>query len=253
MIEAPDSALVHVLVASPNFGVRAGDGAIDCLILHYTGMASCAGAIAWLADPASKVSCHYVVDVDGRITQMVAERDRAWHAGVSYWQGERDLNSRSIGIEIHNPGHDLGYPPFPEPQIAAVMALARDILDRNGIRSARVLAHSDIAPLRKADPGERFPWERLAGEGLGDWVDPVAVDPADAGIGIGAAGPVVADMQSMLARYGYEAPLTGTLDRHTEAVVKAFQRRFRPGRVDGRIDASTIETLRRLLGFVAAA
>jgi N-acetylmuramoyl-L-alanine amidase len=204
-------------------------------------------AIHWLTCTESRVSCHYGIDADGRITQMVAEERRAWHAGDSVWAGETDINSASIGIEIHNPGHELGYPDFPEAQMRAVERLCLDIVARNGIRPERVLAHSDVAPARKKDPGEKFPWDRLARAGIGLWVRSEPVDAADCGLGIGAAGPGVAQVQAALRRYGYGIEATGELDATTAYVVAAFQRHFRPQRVDGRIDRSTIATLDRLL------
>jgi N-acetylmuramoyl-L-alanine amidase len=248
----PDSPLVAEVLTSPNFEPRNGSSRPNILLLHYTGLASCAKAIDWLRRPGSKVSCHYVVDESGRITQMVAEAMRAWHAGLSYWAGERDINSASIGIEIHNPGHDAGYPIFTEPQISAVEALCRDIVARHSIRPERVLAHSDIAPARKRDPGEKFDWARLARAGVGHWVEPVPHNALDFGVGSGASSPLIAGVQSMLSRYGYGIEPTGEYESTTEFVVKAFQRHFRPARVDGRLDLSTITTLERLLATLPA-
>jgi N-acetylmuramoyl-L-alanine amidase len=183
---------------------------------------------------------------------MVAENQRAWHAGLASWHAETDINSASVGIEIHNPGHELGYPEFPEPQMRALEALCADIVARHRIRPERVLAHSDVAPQRKKDPGEKFPWARLASRGIGHWVPPVAVLAADPGIARDAAGPLVADVQGMLARYGYGIQPTGGFDPLTEFVVTAFQRHFRPERVDGRIDQSTITTLEHLAAALPA-
>lgn len=238
----------------------------DILLLHYTGMKSCERAIAWLADPRSKVSCHYVVDTDGTITQMVPEGLRAWHAGVSYWAGIDDVNSHSIGIEIHNPGHDDGYPMFPEAQMHAVIALCRDIVARNEIRPERVLAHSDVAPSRKIDPGEKFDWARLSRAGVGHWVEPAAptdavasdqnvaassmnrAAEADQGRGTEASSHrEVSRARALLAAYGYAIPLEGSADADFTTVVRAFQRHFRPQRVDGLLDASTLDTLERLV------
>ena len=146
------------------------------------------------------MSCHYAIDEAGRITQMVAEEMRAWHAGEAMWAGESDINSASIGIEIHNPGHEMGYPDFPEAQLEAVEALCKDIIARHGMRPERVLAHSDVAPTRKKDPGEKFPWARLARAGIGHWVEPQPVIAAEAGMGIGVAGPLVADVQTAVAQ-----------------------------------------------------
>jgi N-acetylmuramoyl-L-alanine amidase len=215
------------------------------LLLHYTGMKTAEAAIDRLCDPEAKVSSHYVVDEDGSIVQLVDEDRRAHHAGVSHWAGESDINSASIGIEIVNPGHEHGYRAFPDVQIAAVIALCRDVADRWSIVPERVLAHSDVAPARKTDPGELFPWDRLAAAGVGHWIgpEPVAEGPA---YRLGDEGPPVTALQALLAHYGYGVPLTGVFDAATEAVVAAFQRHFRPDRVDGVADRSTIVTLKRL-------
>jgi N-acetylmuramoyl-L-alanine amidase len=246
LIGKPDTGLVDALHPSPNFGPRKGAGRVSMLLLHYTGVASAAAAIDWLSRPESKVSAHYVVDEAGRITQLVAEEMRAWHAGLASWAGETDINSVSVGIEIHNPGHDQGYPDFPQVQITAVEALCTDIIRRHGIPPARVLAHSDVAPVRKKDPGEKFPWARLAQSGIGHWVEPEPVNPPDPGIAVDAAGPLVAEVQTLLRSYGYDIEPTGGFDPKTEFMVTAFQRHFRPQRIDGRIDQSTITTLERL-------
>lgn len=243
----PDSALVAAVVPSANHEPRRL-GAPDMLLLHYTGVATAAQAIDWLARPESKVSCHYVVDEAGAITQMVPEGLRAWHAGVASWQGETDVNSCSIGIEIHNAGHADGYPEFPDAQISSVIALCRDIVTRNAIQPARVLAHSDVAPLRKIDPGEKFPWRRLAEAGIGIWVAAPA-DVADLGYGPGSGGPAVAKAQRHLAAIGYGVTLTGEMDGRTVAALAAVQRRFRVARIDGRLDRGT----RRLLPDIVEA
>lgn len=235
VLEKPDSSLVGALAPSPNFGPRRIAGGPDMLVLHYTGMASADAAIALLQSPAAEVSCHYVVREDGAIVQMVAERERAWHAGASSWEGIADINSRSIGIEIVNGGHDFGLPDFPEPQIAAVIALCRDILARHPIRADRVLAHSDIAPARKRDPGEKFPWDRLAAAGIGHFVPPAPDRPGEVDMG---------QLRADLAAYGYAVPAD---DAALAQLVAAFQRHFRPGRVDGIADAATHATLRALL------
>lgn len=246
MIRGADSSLVHAVHPSPNHEPRRGRAAPSILLLHYTGVASAALAIEWLATPASRVSCHYVIDEAGHITQMVPEAMRAWHAGEGAWAGDRDINSRSIGIEIHNVGHARGYPPFPDAQIGAVLALARDIVARHGIAPECVLAHSDVAPARKTDPGEKFPWDRLAAAGVGHWVTPAPLDTSDAGFAVGQQAPQVAEMRALLAAYGYGIAPGPAFDAATEAVVRAFQRHFRPARVDGRIDRSTLATLRSL-------
>jgi N-acetylmuramoyl-L-alanine amidase len=242
----PDSPLATAFLPSPNHGERRGYSNPNCVILHYTGMPTGSAALALLRDPKSELSAHYFVWEDGRIVQLVGEDRRAWHAGVSFWKGERDLNSCSIGIEIVNPGHDGGAPPFPDAQIAAVIALTRDICGRRAIKPQRVLAHSDIAPARKTDPGEGFPWDRLWREGVGHWVDPSPIGNGPA-LKRGAEGPPVRALQAMLALYGYGVELTGVFDKETELSVSAFQRHFRPAKVDGEADGSTVQTLRRLI------
>ncbi|WP_232631249.1 N-acetylmuramoyl-L-alanine amidase [Methylobacterium sp. Leaf118] len=245
----PDSPCVDAVLPSPNRGPRIGPGAgrqPDLLILHYTGMATAEGALARLRDPSAEVSAHYFVFEDGRIVQMVAEAERAWHAGAAAWAGLRDINSRSIGIEIAHPGHQGGLPPYPEAQIAAVIALCRDILARNPVPASRVLAHSDVAPDRKEDPGETFPWARLAAAGIGHWVTPAPIRDGRF-FAQGDAGEPVEALQAMFALYGYDLAVTGRFDAATQAVVTAFQRHFRPLRVDGVADASTITTLRDLI------
>jgi N-acetylmuramoyl-L-alanine amidase len=240
------TSLPHRLAISPNVEPRKDGKTADILLIHYTGMATAAAACAWLCNPQSKVSCHYLVDEHGKIVQMVGEELRAWHAGASYWKGETDINSRSIGIEIHNRGHLLDYTEFPDAQMEAVIALSRDIVQRNGIRPERVLAHSDVAPARKTDPGEKFDWKRLSQSGIGLWVEPAPLRDGEALIA-GNTGEVVASLQTELARYGYGINVNSVFDAETETVVRAFQRHFRQERVDGRVDRSTIETLRRLL------
>jgi len=241
----PDHPGAEVRV-SPNFTPRRGTDRPDMVILHYTGMPTGAEAEAWLCDPASEVSSHYLVHEDGRIVQMVRERDRAWHAGKSSWHGISDVNSWSVGIEIVNPGHELGYPAFPERQIAAVIALCRDVIMRHGIVPERILAHSDVSPGRKVDPGEGFPWADLARAGVGHFVEPALVGGGP-DLKLGDEGAGVEELQSMLALYGYGIEITGVFNSETEIVVAAFQRHFRPQRVDGVGDPSTVETLRRLL------
>jgi N-acetylmuramoyl-L-alanine amidase len=241
---AADSALVRYVRPSPNHDARALSA--DILLLHYTGMTSTADAIERLRDPDAKVSSHYVVDEQGDIFQLVPETRRARHAGLSSWEGVSDINSRSIGIEIANPGHGFGYPDFPGDQIAGVIALCRDIVVRHLVRPDRVLAHSDVAPQRKLDPGEKFPWERLHRAGVGAWIAPSPIRPG-AALTLRDSGPKVADLQAALRDYGYGIEANGVYDDLTEAVVTAFQRHFRTDCVDGRADQSTIETLRALL------
>jgi N-acetylmuramoyl-L-alanine amidase len=245
----PDGALVRRVIPSPNLDARTAQ--IDILLLHYTGMQSGEAACMRLCETDSKVSAHYLVYEDGRIDQLVPEACRAWHAGISSWKGETDINSRSVGIEIVNPGHEFGYRDFPEPQIEAVIALCRDVLRRHNIPPDRVLAHSDVAPGRKQDPGERFPWGRLAASGIGLWVEPAPIGEGDALVPT-QRGEDITMLQTMLAKFGYAAELTGLYDEATRDIVTAFQRHFRPARVDGVADRSTIETLRRLLTASAA-
>ena len=240
--ESPAATSVH---PSPNHGERRG-GPVDLLILHYTGMESAAAALQRLANPVAEVSAHYVVLEDGRVVQMVPEGRRAWHAGQASWAGISDVNSRSLGVEIVNGGHAGGLPPYPEPQLAAVIALCGDLAKRWSLAPHRVLAHSDIAPERKEDPGEHFPWERLARDGIGHWVPPAPIQDGRF-FAQGDAGPPIEALQAMFALYGYDLPVTGTFDARMAAVVTAFQRHFRPARVDGVADASTITTLRDLI------
>jgi len=241
----PDSALVDEILPSPNHGERRSFARPNCIVLHYTGMPTAAAAIALLRNPAAEVSSHYVVEESGRIVQLVKESRRAWHAGASCWRGERDMNSASVGIEICNAGHDGGLPDFPARQIEAVIALCRDIASRCGVGPERILAHSDIAPGRKRDPGEKFPWRALAAAGVGHWIE---APPPSSQILLarGHEGPPVRGLQAMLSLYGYDQETSGVFDARTEAVVAAFQRHFRPERVDGAADASTVETLKEL-------
>ena len=231
---------------SPNFGPRAVGAAVDMIVLHYTGMPEAEAALKWLCDPKSQVSCHYFVFEDGRVARLVDEEQRAWHAGAAFWAGERDINSRSIGIEIANPGHAFGYREFPNAQIEAVIRLCRDLVARFRVPAERILAHSDVAPGRKQDPGELFPWDRLAAEGIGHWVRPAPVAPGTV-LQLGDRGPAVSALKAQFERYGYGADRSDVFDTDLEAVVTAFQRHFRPGRVDGVADPSTLATLSRLL------
>jgi N-acetylmuramoyl-L-alanine amidase len=231
---------------SPNHGERS-PGPIDILLLHYTGMPGTArSALAWLCDPRSEVSCHYLVCEDGRTLQLVPEARRAWHAGASVWAGETDINSRSIGIEIANRGHPGGLPPYPDVQIEAVIRLCGDIVGRHPIPPRYVLAHSDVAPGRKLDPGERFPWQELARMGIGHWAEPAEILDGPE-LRRGCTGSQVASLQGLLALYGYGIVVDGEFGLRTEDVVAAFQRHFRPARVDGVADRSTIATLHRIL------
>jgi N-acetylmuramoyl-L-alanine amidase len=241
----PDSKLAKV-VYSPNHDERKRGAQADMIVLHYTGMSSAEDALKRLCDPTSKVSSHYLVYEDGAIVQLVPEARRAWHAGQSTWKGARDINGRSVGIEIANPGHDVGYPDFSEQQIEAVIALCRDVIARLPILPDHVLAHSDVAPARKNDPGEKFPWRRFFEHGVGLWVEPRPVRPGPKLKG-GDRAEAVSHLQRELATFGYGLSITGQYDAATRQVVTAFQRHFRPTLVDGVADVSTIETLQALL------
>ena len=247
----PDSSIASDVIPSANYGDRNKGRLPDMILLHYTGMPDVEGAIARLCTAGTDVSAHYIVLEDGRIVQCVPEAKRAWHAGVASWAGEEDINSCSIGVEIVNRGHDWGYPEYPLRQIAAVIALCRGIMLRRKVPSHRVLAHSDVAPARKKDPGEKFPWHSLANSGVGHWVQPAPVVRGES-LKLGAAGDDVLGIQQALARYGYGIPTNGKYDAPTMEVVTAFQRHFRPARVDGVADHSTMTTLQSLLASLAA-
>lgn len=226
-------------IPSPNFGPRPPGVAVDTVVLHYTGMRSADDALARLCDPSAGVSAHYLIDEDGIVTRLVPEDMRAWHAGIASWQGETNINDRSIGIELVNPGHEFGYRPFAAAQMESLIDLLRGILARHPIPASRVLGHSDVAPLRKQDPGELFDWPLLARSGIG-------VFPQRSMDG-GPQSPLsLAGAQALLAAIGYAVPSSGILDEETAAALAAFQRRFRPERVDGRLDAETAELLRRV-------
>ena len=228
---------------SPNFDMRRAPP--DMVVLHYTGMESGEAALARLRDPDAKVSAHYLVEEDGRVFSLVAEERRAWHAGVSFWKGTRDCNGASIGVEIVNPGHDFGYRPFPPAQIEAVIELLDDVRTRWEIPDGRILAHSDVAPDRKIDPGELFPWKTLAEAGHGLWVEPPI--PPGAPLTVGDEGPGVFALQAGLNRLGYDSPPSGRYDGGAATLVAAFQRHWRPERIDGIADGGTRSRLMALL------
>ncbi|WP_153768237.1 N-acetylmuramoyl-L-alanine amidase [Labrenzia sp. CE80] len=251
MSVATDTGVTARVHPSPNHGERAPGSRIDMLILHYTGMQDADSALRRLCDPRSEVSAHYFVYEDGSILQCVPEARRAWHAGKGSWQGRADINSRSIGVEIVNPGHEWGYCDFPDIQIDAVANLCADICRRHDIQPRMVLAHSDVAPGRKEDPGEKFPWAELTHRQVGHYVEPA---PITSGLfmQLGESGQPVEAVQSMLALYGYDVGITGSFDEATQAAVTAFQRHFRPAKVDGVVDQSTVETLHKLLSALPA-
>ena len=242
---------------SPNFNMRKHK--LDMLVLHYTGMATGEEALERMCDPAAEVSAHYMVWEDGRITQLVDEDKRAWHAGVASWQGQQDLNSRSIGIEIVNGGHDFplpdgGLPPYPRPQIHALLDLGHDILGRHDIPATRILGHSDIAPLRKQDPGEHFPWERLARAGISLWpeFDGTTKEIIGKGLERGTSGSSVWRLQTMLSEIGYGFDVTDIYGETCENVVTAFQRRWLPEQVTGQADLTTLRRIGVIHALFAA-
>lgn len=229
---------------SPNHDARRAP--VDMIVLHYTGMEDCAGALDRLCDPAAKVSAHYLIDEDGTLYALVDEDRRAWHAGVASWHGETDINGCSIGIELVNPGHEFGYRAFPEAQMTALETLCRDVMERHDVSAARVLGHADVAPARKQDPGELFDWPRLAKSGLALWPDPhPAVSDT---LREGDANDDVLHLQADLGAVGYGIVVDGHYGPATAAVVTALQRHYRPVRVDGAADA---ETRAMLAGLIA--
>lgn len=215
---------------SPNFDDRPANGIIDILLLHYTGMQSAEASLARLCDPAAKVSAHYLIDEEGTLFGMVDENKRAWHAGVSHWAGATDINARSIGIELQNPGHEFGYRPFSEALMKSLIELCLGILARHPIPPECVLGHSDVAPLRKEDPGELFDWKRLAAAGIGRLPKTVALD----------SDPDEQKARTYLTKIGYDpdAPLAD--------IVTAFQRRYRQAAVNGTLDRETMSVIRGL-------
>lgn len=226
--------MAYRLVECPSPNHDARDAAVDMLVLHYTGMKTADEALARLTDPAAKVSAHYTIGRDGRVFRHVPEERRAWHAGVSYWAGARNINSRSIGIELVNPGHEFGYIPFADEQVAALIDIAQEIIARHAIVPARVLGHSDVAPSRKEDPGELFPWKTLAEYGIGLWPR----------MGEGTAP------ESALVQFGYGLP--PDVECNTQTVVKAFQRHFHPQKIDGLWDHTCGTRLASLLAQARA-
>jgi N-acetylmuramoyl-L-alanine amidase len=229
-------------VPSPNHDARRGILAPDIIVLHYTEMDGADAAVRWLTDPASRVSAHYLVAADGAVVHMVPEERRAWHAGVSGWDGSADINSRSIGIELDSPGHRPDPPVFPERQIASLLALLADLRRRWPIAPRNVVAHSDVAPERKIDPGERFPWDRLAAAG-----HVLAVDPQPPAPSAGTAA-----VRAALAACGYAIGADGPDDAAYRAVVQAFHRRWLPGKLGQPADGATLATARALARRVAA-
>jgi N-acetylmuramoyl-L-alanine amidase len=232
--------MTRLALPSPNHDQRPPGVRPSLLILHYTGMSSGQAAITRLRDPAARVSAHYVIDENGSVLALVPEERRAWHAGIAGWRTLDDINSHSIGIELVNPGHDWGYRPFPAAQIAALIELGTDIRARHSLPPEAVLGHSDIAPARKIDPGELFPWQALAEHGLGIWPEPPHPEPP------------MTDALAQLAAIGYRGDLPNTVPTQ---LVAAFQRHWRQERVDGALDAETtalIDAIARLCGWPEA-
>ena len=237
-----DVGALRVLIErpSPNFDDRPTGVSPGMLVLHYTGMESCEAALARLCDPAAKVSAHYVINEDGAVYRLVDEASRAWHAGEACWRGVRDVNGHSIGVELVNPGHELGYRAFPEAQMAALVELAAAIVARHAIPAMDVVGHADVAPARRRDPGELFDWRRLAAAGIGLWTGE-AVGASE------AAGSDITVLQEKLGRLGYGIDVSGIYDAATESVLTALQRHFRQSRVDGLADRETLAVLDDLL------
>ena len=250
MFELDSSACSEFLV-SPNFGERNPDATIKFIVIHYTGMPDSQAALNRLCDRQSRVSCHYFISESGQIIQLVREQHRAWHAGQSYWHGLTDLNSYSVGIEIANPGHEFGYIPFPAPQVAAVIKLCKEICARQRIKPSGILAHSDIAPARKLDPGELFPWYELFLAGVGLWVEPEPFICGSAN-NKNEFGIAQQEIVCMLKQYGFCCSAVVDDDAALKNCIAAFQRRFRPQRVDGIADHSTIKTLQKFLSLRCA-
>lgn len=209
---------------SPNFDERSNPQCLDLIIIHYTGMEKVKEALTRLCDPLAKVSAHYLIDQKGKCYQLVDDQKRAWHAGVSYWQGIRDINGISLGIELDNGGYDGGLPFFPEPQIQALLSLLTCLSQKYHINKKKIIGHSDVAPLRKMDPGELFPWFTLYQHGFGLW--PASTSQQ-------AVPQSILEVQKILRGIGYDCPLNGIIDHQTEAVIQAFQRHFTPNEITG--------------------
>ena len=225
---------------SPNFENRPPSVSVNLLLFHYTGMKSASEAIARLCNPNSKVSAHYLIDEVGNIFSLVEENKRAWHAGVASWNDDVDINNISVGIEIANPGHEFGYSRYPERQMVAVETLSIDIIKRHSIRAARVLAHSDVSPSRKCDPGELFDWERLAAAGIGIW-------PKNSPVSVNFEIGSIRQCQKQLKMIGYGLKITGVLDELTRDTILAFQRHWLPKRLTGKFDVETVWRMESVL------
>lgn len=229
---------------SPNHDARPDGTAIDILLLHYTGMQSSEAALDRLTDQDAKVSAHYLIDEDGRCYRMVDEARRAWHAGVASWQGATDINARSIGIELVNPGHQFGYRPFPDRQMECLVNLSRAILGRHPIPPARVLGHSDVAPDRKEDPGELFDWESLARSGIGLWPGQTSAT---------AEAMDFSEAMTLLSEIGYAAPEESVMSQSARSVLLAFQRRWLPHGLTGALTPETARRIREVHSMISRA
>ncbi len=246
-------------VWSPNHNARPAGADIELVVVHFTGMATGDEALRALTQLGSGVSAHWMIDEDGTTYRLVPDERRAWHAGVGSWHDWHDVNAVSIGIELVNPGHDFGYRPFPGAQIDALEELLDDTYRCHGLGPCDLIGHSDLAPERKQDPGELFPWERLARAGFSIWPEEV-LDYPDGGLGVNDDGESLLDeeerrlrlgpdsgmlrervveLQRNLRAIGYGVELNGVFGTQTEAVVAAFQRRFRARLVDGYADSET--------------
>lgn len=249
----PAGTTAPVNCPSPNAGPRRDNRSPDILLIHYTGMRTAEEALVRLCTTEAQVSAHYLIDEDGTLYSLVPETLRAWHAGISAWENDRDINSRSIGIELVNPGHEFGYRPFTEAQIRRLIALSRDIIHRYDIKPWHVLGHSDVAPLRKMDPGELFPWQKLAREGVGLWPESTDASPHFActahteSLTRDAETDRVVTLQNLLSAFGYDVPLHGRYDDDTALVVTAAQRHWTPQNVNGVADGRLIAILERLV------
>ena len=221
---------------------------IDTIILHYTGMESAEAALERMCDPDAEVSAHYMIDEQGKVFELVAPEKRAWHAGVSFWQGRNGLNHTSIGIELVNPGHDLGYLGFPEAQIESLLALLRSLRDKFDIPANRYLGHSDVAPGRKVDPGEKFPWQRLSEEGFGVWptsrCDATLTNKKTILAKKGMMGSEIASLNKLLVLAGYSVPVNEEFSQMTADALAAFQRHWHQEGVHGYLDESTLVVLK---------
>jgi N-acetylmuramoyl-L-alanine amidase len=225
---------------SPNRDARPSGARVDMIILHYTGTPTRQAAIEHLRHPASQVSAHYLIDETSAVLLLVPEPERAWHAGPANWRGHANLDDRSIGIELVNPGHDSGYPDFPVLQLAALCDLCLQILSRHSIPSRNIVGHSDVAPDRARDPGEKLDWAGLAQNGVGLW--PTGVPDLGTG-GIVRDAASLRSVRAALNTIGYRVAPEGALDPALAAVLRAFQRHWRPEAVTGQADAGTLARL----------